>query len=157
MTTNINYQSIENKLGELKTAVMYSMSNSIKKLPNDVVGFYKVDEEGKIWFTAHKPKGWIRNYDYCFPAKLFFYRKNVDFYMEIDGTVVFASKDEVMNCKDELTEKSLLLKITPKVIEYTETGKKNLFQDVSRFFSNFYNGLSEMLPIPFSAIGQAHK
>ena len=77
--------------------------------------------------------------------------------MEIDGTVVFASKDEVMNCKDELTEKSLLLKITPKVIEYTETGKKNLFQDVSRFFSNFYNGLSEMLPIPFSAIGQAHK
>jgi general stress protein 26 len=118
-----NRAFIENKLSEISSAVMYSESNNIAKLPNDVVMFVKMDDCGQLWFTGHKPRNWVRTYEQNFPAKLFFYRKGVDFYMETAGVASIVNKEE----KDEQEQdpaNSLLFKMTPSYIEYVEKGKQ---------------------------------
>jgi len=55
MTTDLNLQFIREKIGQLRTAVMYCMSNSTNRLPNDVVTAIKVDEEGQLWFLCRGP------------------------------------------------------------------------------------------------------
>jgi hypothetical protein len=145
MTIDNNRVFIENKLNEISSAVMYSESNNIAKLPNDVVMFIKLDDCGQLWFKGHKPRNWIRTYEQNFPAKLFFYRKGVDYYMETTGTATIVSKEEKTDLGN-IGSNSLLFKMTPSFIEYVETGKRRPLSEIYRSGSQFYNWLMHLLP-----------
>jgi hypothetical protein len=93
-------------------------------LPNDIVEFESVDDDGLLWFSANVPRNWVKAYELHFPAKLLFYRKGVDYYVEITGTAVVVNKQDVMH-GGNLQGGKLLLKMVPYYIEYTETGKKD--------------------------------
>ena len=114
---------IKNKLQQIKSAVMYSATGNIARLPNDIVEFESVDDDGLLWFSANVPRNWVKAYELHFPAKLLFYRKGVDYYVEITGTAVVVNKQDVMH-GGNLQGGKLLLKMVPYYIEYTETGKK---------------------------------
>jgi hypothetical protein len=115
---------IKNKLQQIKSAVMYSATGNIARLPNDIVEFESVDDDGLLWFSANVPRNWVKAYELHFPAKLLFYRKGVDYYVEITGTAVVVNKQDVMH-GGNLQGGKLLLKMVPYYIEYTETGKKD--------------------------------
>jgi general stress protein 26 len=114
---------IKNKLQQIKSAVMYSTNSNTVRLPNDIVEFESVDDDGLLWFSAHIPRHWVKAYELHFPAKLIFYRKGVEYYVEITGTAVVVNKQDVMHGFNHSTGK-LLLKMVPYYIEYTEIGKK---------------------------------
>jgi hypothetical protein len=117
---------IKNKLQQIKSAVMYPTNSNIVRLPNDIVEFESVDDDGLLWFSAHVPRHWIKAYELHFPAKLIFYRKGIDYYVEITGTAVVVNKQEVAYGADNIQSGKLLLKMVPYYIEYTETGKKEV-------------------------------
>ena len=114
---------IKNKVQQIKSAVMYVTNSNIGRLPNDIVEFESVDDDGLLWFSAHIPRHWVKAYELHFPAKLIFYRKGVDYYVEITGTAVVVNKQDVMHSENNIGGK-LLLKMVPYYMEYTETGKK---------------------------------
>ena len=115
---------IKNKLQQIKSAVMYSTNSNTARLPNDIVEFESVDDEGLLWFSAHVPRNWEKTYELHFPARLIFYRKGVDCYVEITGTAVVVNKQDVMHVTNYMYNGKLLLKMVPYYIEYTETGKR---------------------------------
>lgn len=125
MENDYKLMFIKNKLQEIKSAVMYATNGNIVRLPNDIVEFESVDDDGLLWFSAHIPRQWVKAYELHFPAKLLFYRKGVDYYVEITGTAVVVNKQDVMYGTNNIEGGKMLLKMVPYYIEYTETGRKD--------------------------------
>lgn len=145
MTIDNNRVFIENKLNEIGSAVMYSQSNSVSRLPNDVVNFVRLDDCGQLWFTGHKPRNWVRTYEQSFPARLFFYRKGVEFYVETTGTARIVNGEERSPAEDPHPG-SVLYKMSLSNIEYVETGKKH--EDGHQHpASQFYHWLLHVLAL----------
>jgi len=124
MENDYKLMFIKNKLQQIKSAVMYATNSNIVRLPNDIVEFESVDDDGLLWFSAHIPRHWVKAYELHFPAKLIFYKKGVDYYVEITGTAVVVNKQDVMYGINNLEGGKMLLKMVPYFIEYTETGKR---------------------------------
>ena len=124
MENDYKLMFIKNKLQQIKNAVMYSTDSNISRLPNDIVEFESVDDEGLLWFSAHVPRNWEKTYELHFPAKLIFYRKGIDYYVEMAGTAVVVNKQDAIHATSNSYNGKLLLKLMPYYIEYTETGKR---------------------------------
>jgi hypothetical protein len=134
--TDHNLEFIQMKLQQVPSAIMYIMSNSTIRLPNDIITFQKIDEEGHLWFRAHKPKPGTRVFEKSFPVHLVFYRKGTDFYIESSGTAQVAGKEENEGDKEE-GRGSILIRMKPSFIEYTETRKKQqILPGIARFYTN---------------------
>lgn len=125
MENDYKLMFIKNKLQQIKSAVMYATTSNSIRLPNDIVEFESVDDDGLLWFSAHIPRHWVKSYELHFPAKLIFYRKGVDYYVEITGTAVVVNKQDVMYGENNIQGGKLLLKMVPYYIEYTEIGKRD--------------------------------
>ncbi len=119
-----NLLFIEKKLSEIKTAVMHIEGDHVVKLPNDVVEFLRVDESGRLWLSAHKPRCRLRSYEQSFPVQFSFYRKGIPFYMHLSGTATIGGIEDMSLVRDKLTNGSFLVKVTPHMLEYNETEKK---------------------------------
>ena len=117
MTTDPNFQFIREKIATLRTAVMYSMSNSLVKLPNDIVSLVKMDEEGQLWFLAHFPSQSLNECERSFPVRLHFFRKGHDFFVEVSGKATIESDLDEPGTDDRT---AVLVKMTMKNIEYRE-------------------------------------
>src|SRR6185295_17735469 len=110
MTTDTNLEFIRKKLDKIGMAIMYTMNNDVVKLPNDIVQYLKIDDIGQLWLTAHKPRYWVKNYEQCFPVRLFFYRKGVDFYIEMNGIAIVEGKEDLIAGENEISPGSILLR-----------------------------------------------
>ena len=127
MENDYKLMFIKNKLQQIKNAVMYSANNNIVRLPNDIVEFESIDDDGILWFSAHIPRQWVKSYELHFPVKLIFYKKGVDYFVEITGTAVVVNKQDVIFGTENINYGGkLLLKMVPYYMEYTETGKKDI-------------------------------
>ena len=117
MATDMNLQFIREKISQIRTAVMYSMSNSLTRLPNDIVTAVRVDDEGHLWFVCRGPLPFMKEeVEKVFPARLCFYRKGVDYFVEVSGKATIVNT----NYSENADEKSLLVKMNMMNIEYTE-------------------------------------
>ena len=126
---------------------MYIDGNNVVKLPNDIINFIKVDEEGKLWFTAHKPRCRLMEYEQSFPLRLFFYRKGIGYYIETSGFATIAGKEDVNEVKSALNGNDYLIKMTPHLVEYTEIGRKPLLAGWGNWWSNFSKWITLNLSI----------
>lgn len=121
-----NLQFISEKIADLQTAVMYSMSNSLIKVPNDIVTVVKVDEEGQLWFLSHLPPQSLKECEQSFPARLKFFRKGRNFFVEVSGKATIVSKIPLAAHFDTYTDsvrksqKAVLIKMTMSNVEYVE-------------------------------------
>ena len=116
MNTDNNLDFIRQKIDIVKSAIMYSMSNDLIKLPNSIVNAVKVDDEGQLWFVCSRP---ALGMDYCstsFPARLHFYRKGTFFHLEVSGRAEIVSTDYVSDGKSD----QLLIRMDMSSVEYTE-------------------------------------
>ncbi|MEO7923535.1 MAG: hypothetical protein ABIR30_07645 [Chitinophagaceae bacterium] len=122
MKTDPNFQFIRDKIGLLRSAVMYSMSNSLVKLPNDIINLVKIDEEGQLWFLAHFPQQSLAQCEQDFPVRLHFFRKGYDFFVEVSGKASIENSldDPGEEISDMDARKAVLVRMTMCNIEYRE-------------------------------------
>jgi hypothetical protein len=85
-------QVLKNRIMELQSALLFTESSSIVKLPTHVISDVELDNEGNIWFVIPKPAMQIEAYDKEIPAKLDFFKKGKDFFVKIRG-IAFLQTD----------------------------------------------------------------
>ncbi len=132
MKTNTDLQLIREKIYQIRSALMYSMSNDLVKISNNIVSVLRVDDEGQLWFLCKKPHYPVEQCETSFPVRLVFYRKGISFYLEVSGkaTIVKEENDLLESLQsDSRTEKPVLVKMTVQNLEITESGerRKNRF------------------------------
>lgn len=147
MTTDMNLQFIKEKIHQLRTAVMYSMSNSVSRLPNDIVTAVKVDDEGNLWFLSRGPHPGVKEFELSFPARLSFFRKGYDFFIEVSGKAEVVN-DNYTGEKDD--QRTLLVKMDMVNIEYTEPHTRRPRNKVELLLENGYKWLLRTAAIPRS-------
>ena len=85
---------LKSKIIELQSALFFTESSSIVKLPTHVISDVELDNEGQIWFVIPRPAMHLEAYDKEIPAKLDFFKKGLDFFVKVRG-VAFLQTDLV--------------------------------------------------------------
>jgi len=88
---------LASRIKELQSALFFSVSNTVLKIPTHVVSGAEVDEQGQIWFVIPKPSQQISEFDSKFRAKLDFFKKGKDFFLKIEGNASIVSDPAEMN------------------------------------------------------------
>lgn len=121
MITDSNLNDIRQKIYKLRTAIMYSMSNDVCKLPNSIVTAVQVDDEGQLWFACPRPLHEVAEYEDSFPVRLHFYHKGIMFHLEVSGKATIVDSDFCHSPVEFQTGgKHMLVRMTMNAIEYTE-------------------------------------
>lgn len=132
MRNDPNLQFIREKIYDIRSAIMYSMSNDLVKLPNNIVTAVKVDNDGNLWFTCKRPAEYIDQCEATFPVRLHFYRKGAVCHIEVSGkaTIVNEDRNAPFITTTNGSEKPLLVKMSMNTVEYTQPQekKKNKFE-----------------------------
>ena len=118
MSKDTNLQFIREKINEVSSAIMYSSSDEVIRLPNNIVSAVKVDEEGQLWFVCDRPCYLPEQYPRTFPARLHFYRKGKFFHIEVSGPAHIVNNVQRDN---NGSDNRMLIKMEMKNIIYTET------------------------------------
>jgi len=118
MGKDTNLQFIREKINEVRSAIMYSSSDEVIRLPNNIVSAVKIDEEGQLWFVCDRPSYLPEQYPPSFPARLHFYRKGKFFHIEVSGPARIVNN---MQRDNSVSENRMLIKMEMKNIIYTET------------------------------------
>lgn len=100
--SQINF--LKTKIEELRSALFFSFSNAVLKMPTTIVSTLKVDEVGQIWFFIRRPSQYLHEFDKDFPARLDFFRKGKNFYMKINGKARIVDDPEEINSLVSLPE-----------------------------------------------------
>ena len=144
LTHDTDLQFIREKIYRLHSAIMYSMSNELIKIPNCIVSVLRIDGEGHLWFQCKAPLLHIQHYEQNFPARLHFFRKGFKYFVEVSGSTVITSR--------EYDDKNgtLVLKMNINHVEYTEpqTRKKTW---IDQIMEESYSWILRTLAIPRSS------
>lgn len=125
MYPDTNLQFIKDKIYQVRTAIMYSMSNELVRIPNSLVEAVDIDEQGQLWFTCKPPVHPIEACEQTFPVRLHFYKKGSAYHMEVSGrATVINNEYTTYFAADAEGRKPLLLKMTMQQVEYTEPQEK---------------------------------
>lgn len=153
MATDTNLQEIRDKIYRLRTAIMYSMSNDVCKLPNSIITAVRVDDEGQLWFACPKPLHEVAEYAENFPARLHFYHKGVFFHLEISGKACIVDDDYQYDGAAGLPVrgKQMLVKMTMNTIEYTEPYGRKERSRLEMLMEKSYNWLIRNVSISRSS------
>ena len=128
------------KIMELQSALFFTESTSIVKLPTHVISGVEVDDENQIWFVVPRPTMHIDAFDKEMPAKLDFSKKGLEFYVNVRGTaVIMADPAETDKCeglskemKERMRDGNLMgIKVIIQeaaVVDNTPKPKQNWFQ-----------------------------
>ena len=85
MATNQQLNFLQEKIQEIGSAIFFNLSDSVLKLPTSIVSTLKVDEYGYVWFFMQKPKQSLKEFETEFPVRLDFFRKGLDYTLQIIG------------------------------------------------------------------------
>jgi hypothetical protein len=94
---------LKSKIMELQSALFYTESISLVKLPTHVISDVEVDAEGRIWFVVPRPAMHIDAFEKEVPAKLDFFRKGKDFFVKVRGTAVLLTDAKTINSYESLS------------------------------------------------------
>jgi general stress protein 26 len=101
---------------------MYSMSNELVRLPNDIVTYVNIDDEGQLWFLSHLPQQLVSECEREFPARLHFFRKGYDYFIEVSGKATIVS--DICSDGEKNESNAVLIKMTMRNVEYIEPHAK---------------------------------
>ena len=146
MANDTNLRFIQDRIYEIRSALLYSLNNTAFSFPTSIVTALNVDQAGYIWFLVKQPKpgGWLEQEH--FPAKLQFFRKGKPFYLLVSGNGCIVRSIELMNqlvdAGEKLTVKAMeemvLLKVRMESVEYIEPSDEKSWLDP---VMNWYNGI----------------
>jgi len=88
---------LKSKIMELQSALLFTESSSLVKLPTHVISEVDMNEE-EIWFVIPRPVQHIDAFDKEIPAKLDFFKKGLDFFVKVKGTAfIITDQEEIDN------------------------------------------------------------
>jgi len=155
MNSDTNLKFIRERIYEIRSALIYSMSNSLIKLPTSIVTALNVDEDGQIWFLISRPLRHLNEQENEFPAKLQFYRKGKPFYMHVTGAAQIVNSEFMVNklieakqnIKDVAMGHLALMKMKIIGVDYYETfPEKKAKNSVQSLLRQVYHWLFEPSP-----------
>lgn len=119
---------LQEKILDLRSALFFSLSNSVLKMPTTIVTALKVDEGGQVWFFVNRPNQYIQEFDKEFPARLEFFRKGKNFHLKIMGKACIVNDPEELNrlvdVSEDIKRKAMnelvLVKVKIQNAEYME-------------------------------------
>ena len=119
---------LQEKISDLRSALFFSLTNAVLKMPTTIVTALKVDEVGQVWFFVNRPMQNIQEFDKEFPARLEFFKKGKFFYLKIMGKACIVNDPEEVNGLVSLTEdvktkamtQLVLVKVKIQSVEYME-------------------------------------
>jgi len=124
METENNLSQVRQKIADLPGAIMYSINQHGIKLPSDNIDFVRIDDDAQLWFISHFPPKILKECNQVFPARLHFFRNGTDVSLEISGKATIMSNisdTELYAPQDMKAKKSVLIKMTMNIIQYTES------------------------------------
>jgi len=92
-------ETLIGRILELQSALFFTESSSLVKLPTHVIPEVEVDEEHNIWFVIARPAQHIDAFEKEIPAKLDFFRKGKDFFVKVRGTAQLVDDLKVIENK----------------------------------------------------------
>ncbi len=142
-----NVQLIREKLSCIPNALLCNLSDSDDRLPNSLVGYESVDEDGRLWLKMPKPSLPNGCYEKKFPVRLLFYQKNLDYYVETSGLAEVDPSTAEDSFFPVSQPEFILLKITPSYIQLSENRTTDLWSKINRILSGIFgtNNASPLL------------
>ena len=111
MVNTLHLSFLREKIEDIRSALFFSMSESILRLPNSLVSALQVDEIGNIWVLAPRPKQQLREFEQRFPVQLNFYQKGKEFYLNVAGNArIILEPSELDEMLDSLQVQKNILK-----------------------------------------------
>jgi hypothetical protein len=119
---------LQEKIKNLGSAIFFNQSEAVLKLCTSIVRIIHVDEYGFIWFFVQKPQQQLNEFEKEFPVKLDFFRKGLDYSLQVIGKGCIVSDPEelmlVTSNIDETkifnAEKMILIKVKMTRADYFE-------------------------------------
>ena len=142
---------LHDKIQDLRSALFYSLSNSVVKIPTSIVTALNVDDEGQVWFFVSRPKQQLTEFDRQFPARLEFYKKGKHSLVKINGRACIVNDAEKVTnlvslppeIKAKALDELLLVKVKIEKAEYFETSpadKGSSFKHIASQFKRLLLG-----------------
>lgn len=119
---------LREKIQEIGSAIFYNQSDSVVKLPTSIVSSLKTDEYGYVWFFVQKPKQSLRFFEQEFPARLDFFRKGSNCFLQISGKGYVVSDPEEINAYTTLPEEKAVLLSDTSVLVKVKILKAEYFE-----------------------------
>src|SRR5688572_5580924 len=131
MAPNQQLQFLQEKIKEIKTAILFNLSDSVLKFPTTIVSTVKTDDFGYVWFFVKKPKQDIREFETEFPVRLDYFKKGKECFLQIMGKAwVITDPEELTSfislndeMADEISDDMVLVKVKMMKADYQETNK----------------------------------
>ncbi len=128
-TQNQQLAFLQNKIQQIGSAIFFNHSDAVLKLPTSLVNIIKVDEFGYVWFLVKKPNQNIQQFESDFPARMDFFKKGVDYFLQVTGKGCVVIDPEEMysffevnnNLNKNLMKNMVLVKVKMMKAEYYET------------------------------------
>src|ERR1700694_4468700 len=92
-----NLGFLQEKIHELRSALFFNTGNAVLKFPTCIITALKVDEAGQVWFFVNPPEQCLHEFDKEFPARLDFFRKGKQFYLQITGKAFIVTDPVELN------------------------------------------------------------
>jgi hypothetical protein len=94
----ISLPFLKEKIGQLRSALLFSVSNAVLIIPNSVVQVLAVDEVGQIWFMIPTPSQQVQAFEQEFLAQMDFLKKGMNFCLKVVGKAAIVHDPEQVNC-----------------------------------------------------------
>ena len=141
MLSDRHLHFLQEKIQEIRSALFYSLSNSVLKIPTSIVTALKVDDDGHIWFFVSRPKQQLAEAERQFPARLEFYKKGKHSIVKINGRACVVNEIEkitsLVTLPEEIQSKALdellLIKVKIEKAEYFETSSSHEANPLKKF------------------------
>ena len=96
---------IKERISEIRSALIYSMSDELIKFPTSIISILRTDDDGHLWFFIKRPLAIMLDAEMKFPARLQFYRKGKPFYLNVDGWAGIDEDQQLINQFTDYMEK----------------------------------------------------
>lgn len=135
------FDYLKEKISNLTTALFFSSSDAVLKLPASLISVIKVDEVAQLWFIIPPPKQYLSEFETTFNCRMIFYRKGMNYHMKIDGKAhIVHDPEDVNNLIDlpedakykAVTRQGVLIRVRIMYVHYFESREANTASWVER-------------------------
>lgn len=122
---------LQDKIRQIGSAIFFNLSDSVLKLPTSLISTLKVDDFGYVWFFVKKPNQHLKEFEQEFPVRLDFFKKGVDYFLQVTGKGWVVNDPEELNSLlldtndwGSISEDMVLVKVKILKAEYYESMAK---------------------------------
>jgi len=129
LSTRQQLHFLQEKIRDIGSAIFFNQSEAVLKLPTSLVTTVKVDDFAYLWFFIKKPKQDVRQFENEFPVRMDFFKKGMDFFVQVAGTGKIVVDPEALSVffklhpdlDESLAVSFVLVKVKVVKAEYFET------------------------------------